>query len=102
MKHNLISLKAVSVFSEHAYTQHSWLKIQDDSHKLWQQLTLALKGAKVSIYFNHFALKCEDDEKNTIYLGYNDNVVSFGFSIGKVGNSEEIILESPLELLMSF
>ncbi len=102
MNHNLINLKAVSVFSEHAYTQKSWLKLQDESHKLWQQLTSALKSAEVSIYFNHFVFKCEDDEGNVIYLGYNDSVVSFGFSIGKMWDSKEITLESPLELLVSF
>ena len=96
-----IRLTIVAVFSEHCYTQHSWISIEDADHKLWKQLTSALKGAGVSIYFNHFVLKCEDDEKNVIYLGYNDNQVSFGFSIGKMGDSKEITLESPQRLLMS-
>ena len=97
-----IKLNAIAVFSERCFTQHSWILIQDTDHKLWQQLTSVLKNAGVEIYFNHFVVKCEDDERNTIYLGYNDNVVSFGFSIGKMGNSEEITLESPQRLQMSF
>ena len=102
MKKLIISLKIVSVFSEHAYTQHSWISIQDNSHSLWQKLTSVLKGAEINIYFNHFVLKCEDAEGNEIYLGYNDNEISFGFSIGKLSDSKEITLESPQELLMSF
>jgi hypothetical protein len=103
MNHNLIDLKVVSVFSEHAYTQHSWLKIQDADHKLWQQLRKFLdEELSTSIYPNHFVFKCEDEEGNTIYLGYNDSQVSFGFSIGKMWDSKETVLESPIELLVSF
>lgn len=97
-----IKLNVMSVFSEHCFTQHSWILIQDTDHKMWNQLTSVLRNAGVEIYFNHFVVKCKDDEGNEIYLGYNDSVVSFGFSIGKLRDSEEITLESPQRLLMSF
>lgn len=98
-----IKLNVIAVFSEHCFTQHSWILIQDTTdHKMWNQLTSVLRNAGVEIYFNHFVVKCEDDEGNEIYLGYNDNVISFGFSIGKLEGSKEITLESPQKLRMSF
>jgi len=100
-KEMVISLSLVAVFSEHCYVQNSWMEIQDDSHKLWDQITSQLKKIGVEIYFNHFVLQCEDVNNNPIYLGYNDSKVSFGFSIGKLKDSKEIVIESYQELTLS-
>ena len=96
-----IDLSIIAVFSEHCYVQNDWMEIQDDDqNSIWTKLTSRLKELGVSIYFNHFALKCEDVNNNIIYIGYNDNKISFGFATSSRTDSKEIILESPQRLLI--
>lgn len=96
-----IKVNCIAVFSEHCYVQHPFMEITDNSHEVWTKLTSRLKSLGINIYWNHFALECISGDA-IYYLGYNDNVLSIGMTLGRLRDSKEVIRydsKSPQQIL---
>lgn len=88
-KRNVIKMNINKVHTEHCYVQNAFIKIQDTDHAIWTQIKDILRALCVpSMYFNHFVLECVNTDNQTFYIGYNDNVVSIGFVVGKMPDSK--------------
>lgn len=97
----IIKVNMTALFSEHCYVQHPFLEVQDDTLEVWTKLTNRLKSLGISIYWNHFALECINGDA-IYYLGYNDNKLSIGMTLGRLCGSKEVIRydsKSPQQIL---
>lgn len=99
-----LKLNVLAVFSEHCYVQHSFMKVEDNNHEVWMKLTGILKSLGITMYWNHFALKCIDGDA-IYYIGYNDGKLSLGMTIGKMKDSQTVMefdYSKPQRIIIKF
>lgn len=92
-----ISFLAVALHTEHCYVQHPLLKVEDENYKLWNQLKKFCVDNGIEIYFNHFVIQGIDvNTKTSVFIGYNDGIVTLGFDIAYKNDSERKYFNNPL------
>ena len=82
-------MKIKKIHTEHSYVQHPFFKCEDYDRKIFNKFLKILSALLVPYFYkNHFVFECVDENGNTYYIGYNDNIISIGSKIGCLPDSK--------------